>query len=586
MRLFGRILVGILAVIGGFVLLFTAIGSWGVWHNQPKPLPAKMMLALDLDQGLVENHPNAPFALERRHGYAVRDIVDMLDRASRDARVTGIVARFDAPKMGMAQAQELRDAIAAFRHSGKRVVAFSTSLGGFGGSSLSYYLASSFKEIWLQPSGDIGLTGYRIEGPFIKHLLDMLDIKAEFGGRYEYKTAIEIFTHDKYSKEGRESLQLLLDSWSQQTIDAIANERGLPKAEVKAIIDRAPLMADEALQAKLIDRLAYWDEAETDLTADGGKLIDLNDYAAHMKPEATAVKVALISGIGEVQEGDNDDALFAQNSVMSSRRLEKAFKDAANDPSIKAILFRIDSPGGAYPAADAIWRAVTNARAAGKPVVVSMGNVAASGGYYGAMAADKIVAQPGTITGSIGVFAGKLALTDFWKKIGISWDEVHNGKNSGMWSGNSNFTPAQWERLNAMLDHTYADFTGKAEAARHLTPEAMDKLARGRIWPGLDAQRLGLVDALGGYPEAFVLIRQLAKQPTQMPVQLVPFPREKSPYEVLIDIARNGQLSSELAENGVMLGKTLKLLHRIAPLAELLEDRDQSLKMPAIAPAN
>jgi protease-4 len=582
MRLLGRVLVVILAVIGGGVLLFGGIAGWSALHSKPTPLPSKMVISLDLDQGVTETHGNGIFPFERRKGYALTEIIEMLDRASRDARVTGLVARFDAPAMGMAQVQEVRDAIAAFRHSGKRVVAYSTSLGGFGGGSLAYYLASGFHDIWLQPSGDIGLTGYRVESPFVKNLLDMLSIKAEFGGRYEYKTAIETFTHDKYSKEGRESLQLLVDSWTRQTVEGIAQARGLPPADVRAITDRAPLMAEEALQAKLIDKLAYWDELEKDLTADGAKLVDLNDYASRAKGETTAVKVALIAGIGEVQEGDNGDSLLERSSLMSSRRLEKSFKDAVADPDIKAILFRIDSPGGAYPAADAIWRAVSNARAANKPVIVSMGNVAASGGYYGAMAADKIVAQPGTITGSIGVFAGKLALTDFWKKIGISWDEVHQGKNSGMWSANNSFTPAQWERVNAMLDHTYADFTGKAEAARHITPEAMDKLARGRIWPGDEAKRLGLVDELGGYPEAFILIRQLAKQPSQMPVELVPFPKEKSPVELLLEFAKSGQLSDEVSSEAVALGKVMRLIHVFAPVAEMVDGADQSLKMPVV----
>jgi len=579
MRLLGRILLVVLAVIGGLALLISTLGFWSVLHAKPKPMPAKMVLSLDLDQGVFETR-NAGLSFTRRHGYALKDVVEALDRASRDSRVVGVVARFDAPPIGMARAQEVRDAIGAFRHSGKRVVAYSTSLGGFGGSSLAYYLASGFHDIWLQPSGDVGMTGYRAESPFFKNLLGMLDIKAEFGGRYEYKTAIDIYTHDKFSKEGKESTQLLIDSWTRQTIDGISLARGLPPADVRAIMDRAPLLAEEALQARLVDRLAYWDELEKDLTSDGSKLVDLNDYVAQTHAESTAVKVALISGIGQVQQGDGDDELFAQRAAMSSRRLEKSFKDAVEDPDVKAILFRIDSPGGDYPAADAIWRAVSQAKAAGKPVVVTMGDVAASGGYFGAMAADKIVAQPGTITGSIGVFAGKLALVDFWKKIGVSWDEVHQGKNSGMWSANSTFTPAQWDRLNAMLDHTYADFTGKAEAARHLSAEDMDKLARGRVWPGDEAKRVGLVDELGGYPEALVLIRQLAKQPTQMPIQLVPFPKEKSPLELLFEMARNGELSDEMASDSAALGKVLHLVKLMAPVTEALSEDRSALKLP------
>jgi protease-4 len=379
-------------------------------------------------------------------------------------------------------------------------------------------------------------------------------------------------------------MQLLIDSWSKQTIDGIALARGLPPADVKALIDRAPLMADEAIAAKLVDKLAYWDEAEKDLTSDESKLVDLADYAGRARPEPTAVKVALIGGVGDVTEGDGGDSPFGGATVMSSLRLERAFKDAVANPDIKAILFRIDSPGGAYPAADDIWHTVTMARAAGKPVVVSMGNVAASGGYYGAMAADKIVAQPGTITGSIGVFSGKLAMADAFKKIGVTFDEVHQGKNAGMWSGMSTFSPSQWDRLNFELDHTYADFTGKAERARNLTPEAMDKVARGRIWPGDEAKRLGLVDELGGYAEAMVLIRQLAKLPTQMPIQLVPFPKEKKPLDYLLELAEQGDLPDEVTDSAISLQRIAKVAAYLEPLASAVEGqtKDTRLKAPPI----
>lgn len=584
MRLLGRVLVVVLAVIGGGALLIGGIGLYSLLHAHPAPLPNKMVLTLNLDRGVSEAKNNSPFLLRKMNAYPLRQVVEMLDRASRDPQVTGLVARFDSPPVGMAQAQELRDAVLAFRRSGKRVMAYSTGLGGGGNGSLAYYLASAFHEIWLQPSGDIGMTGFMAESPFLKGLLDWLEIKPQFSGRYEYKTAIDIYTHDKFTKEGRESMQLLVDSWSKQAIDGVALARGLPPTEVKGLIDRAPLMADEALGAKLVDKLAYWDEAEKDLTSDGSKLVDLSDYAAHSHAEPTAVKVALIGGIGEVTDGDGGDGPLGGASVMSSRRLERAFKDAVANPDIKAILFRIDSPGGAYPAADDIWHTVTMARQAGKPVVVSMGNVAASGGYYGAMAADKIVAEPGTITGSIGVFAGKLALQDAFKKIGVTFDEVHQGKNAGMWSGNSTFSPSQWDRLNNELDHTYADFTGKAEKARNLTADQMDKLARGRIWPGDEAKRVGLVDELGGYAEAEVLIRQLAKLPTQMPIQLVPFPKEKKAIDYLLELAEQGELPDGVEESAVSLQRIAKVMSYLQPLTDAMEDqtKDTRLKAPPV----
>jgi protease-4 len=267
---------------------------------------------------------------------------------------------------------------------------------------------------------------------------------------------------------------------------------------------------------------------------------------------------------------------------MSADRIGQAFRDAVRDGGVKAIVFRIDSPGGSYPASDAIWREVGNARAAGKPVVVSMGDVAASGGYFAAMAADRIVAEPGTITGSIGVFSGKLVLTDFWKRLGVTWDEVHQGRNAGMWSANAAFTPSEWDRLNSLLDHIYADFTAKAEQNRNLKPDDMDKLARGRIWPGAEAKQVGLVDVNGGYAEALVQVRQLAKLPSQMPVRLVEFPRRKPPVEVLMDMARSGRLPGALAADLVALDRIGKLADLAAPAADLLVGENDALRLPPI----
>jgi len=365
-------------------------------------------------------------------------------------------------------------------------------------------------------------------------------------------------------------------------VDGIAQGRNLKPAEVKALIDRSPLMADEALQAKLVDKLAYWDELDHALTQDGAKLIDLTDYADRSPPEPNAVKVALITGTGTVQKG-GDDSPLADGASFSSVRIGKAFRDAVKDDSIKAILFRIDSPGGSYTASDAIWREVANARAAGKPVVVSMGDVAASGGYFAAMQADRIIAQPGTITGSIGVFSGKFVMAELWKKIGVNWDEVHAGRNAPMWSENQGFSPTAWERMNAMLDHIYADFTGKAEKARNISAPDMDKIARGRVWPGSEAKKIGLVDENGGYATAFVALRQLARQPSQMPIDLVPFPKPKEPFEVLMELARTGRVPSEMTASLTAQSRLARLVTTLEPLMSLLPaGQGAELKMAPI----
>lgn len=580
MRIIGRVFLAILAALGSLTLLVAVIGAWTALSFRPEPLPKRLVLQLDFDEGVIEVEPENPFGRFGAGGaYVMTDVVGALDRAAQDPRVTGLVARIGNPSLGMGRVQELRDAVESFKKSGKRTVVYSSSLGEFGGATLPFYLASAFKEIWLQPSGDVALTGFLAESPFLKGSMDMLGITPQFGARYEYKSAIEPLTRTGFSEESRRSLTTLLDSWTRQTVAGIATARNLQPEAVKALIDRAPLLAAEAKAAGLVDRLAYWDELESELTADDTKLIDLTDYAAHRKDDANAVKVALIFGVGAVQQGDGG----AGGEVMASERVTKALRDAVKDPEIKAILFRINSPGGSYTASDAIWREVGKARAAGKPVIVSMSDVAASGGYFAAMAADRIVAQPGTITGSIGVFAGKFVLADLWKKLGITWDSVQQGENAAMWSANKDFSPAAWARINAILDHIYGDFTDKAEKNRNITPEDMDHVARGRIWPGEEALRVGLVDKLGGYPQAFALIRELARLPSQMPLALVEFPRQKAPVEYLSTMLRKGRLPAEMGSALAIGGRLDRFLAASAPFTTLLTSQGILLSEPALA---
>ncbi|HXP97769.1 MAG TPA: S49 family peptidase [Telmatospirillum sp.] len=583
MRLFGRIVLVILAVIGSLTLAIAGLGAFAAYRQRPEPLPKQMVLELDLNAGVAEMSPNSPFSqLEMGDKYVLKDLVETLDRAARDPKVTALVARLDSGAFGMAKAQEIRDAILAFRKSNKRTVLFSTGLGDSSNGTVPYYIASAFQEIWLQPSGNVGLTGFVAESPFFKGTLDLLGVKAEFGARHEYKSAIETFTQTKFTKESRESLQMLLDSWTSQAVDGIAQGRGLSASQVKTLIDHAPLLAEEAKTGGLVDRLAYWDEVEKTLTEGGAKPIDLHRYAAKLEPEPNAVKVALIYGVGAVQRGDGEGSPLASGNVMSSELITKAFRDATKDPEIKAILFRIDSPGGSYSASDSIWREVGNARASGKPVIVSMGNVAASGGYFAAMAADRIIAEPGTITGSIGVFTGKMVLADLWKKFGVSWDEVHNGQNAAIWSSNSGFSSAGWDRMNVILDQIYGDFTQKAQVGRKLKPEDMDKIARGRIWPGDAAKRVGLVDLNGGYATAIVQIRDLARLPSQMPVSLVQFPRVKQPFEYLLEMARNGRLPNGLTGASGTEMQLIRLVEGLRPLSAFLTTQDAELKMAPI----
>lgn len=565
MRRIGRILVTFLAVSGFVFLGLAGLGIWAAVHmagGDGKDIPDRAVLSLDLDARFRDTPESNPLAqLSGERSYGLRRAVEAVDRAAADKRVTGLFATLGHSGLGLAGRQDLRDAVTRFRASGKPAVLFAETLGEGGSGTLDYYLASAFSQVWLQPSGDVGLTGLWVESPFIKGTLDLLGIKAQFSGRHEYKSAIDMFTETGFTPAHRENLGRLLDSWSEQIVAGIVAGRGLPEARVRELMGKGPFLAGEALAAKLVDKVGYRDQAWDALVgigADRAEEIDLADYADHLDhPRGT--KVALISGIGAIHRGESHHGLDGDGD-FGAQTVAEAFRDAVDDDKVKAILFRVNSPGGSYTASDTVHHEVSRARAAGKPVVVSMGDYAASGGYFVSMGADRIIAAPGTITGSIGVFTGKVVLDEFWKKLGISWDEMHRGDNAGMWSANQPFSPQAKARIDALLDHIYADFTGKASEARGMDGARMDKLARGRVWTGADAKESGLVDGLGGWSEALAQLRQVAGLKADEPLTLVEFPRPRKPWEVLAD-----GLGGEAVAERRILARLEPLLNALAP---------------------
>ncbi len=565
MRRIGRILVTFLAVSGFVFLGLTGLGIWAAIHmtgGDGKDIPDRAVLSLDLDAQFRDTPESNPLAqLSGERSYSLRRAVEAVDRAAADKRVTGLFATLGHSGLGLAGRQDLRDAVIRFRAGGKPAVLFAETLGEGGSGTLDYYLASAFSQVWLQPSGDVGLTGLWVESPFIKGTLDLLGIKAQFSGRHEYKSAIDMFTETGFTPAHRENLGRLLDSWSEQIVAGIVAGRGLPEAKVRELMGKGPFLAGEALAAKLVDRVGYRDQAWDTLVgigADKAEEIDLADYADHLDhPRGT--KVALISGIGAIHRGESHHGLDGDGD-FGAQTVAEAFRDAVDDDKVKAILFRVNSPGGSYTASDTVHHEVARARAAGKPVVVSMGDYAASGGYFVSMGADRIIAAPGTITGSIGVFTGKVVLDEFWKKLGISWDEMHRGDNAGMWSANQPFSPQAKARIDALLDHIYADFTGKASEARGMDGARMDKLARGRIWTGADAKASGLVDGLGGWTEALAQLRQVAGLKADEPLTLVEFPRPRKPWEMLAD-----SLGGESVAERRIVARLEPLLNALAP---------------------
>ncbi|MBC7950452.1 MAG: signal peptide peptidase SppA [Rhodospirillaceae bacterium] len=586
MRRFGRIIVATLAVVGLLFITGIGLGIWGALalHDKVEPaLPKRMVLGLDLENEFKDAPSSDPFAaFSGNDVYVLRKVVEGIDRAAKDEHVVGLYATIGHTKMGMARAQEVRDAVMRFRASGKPAVLFAETLGEFGNGTVEYYLASAFGQVWLQPSGDVGLTGFMAETPFLRGTLDLLGIQPQFAGRKEYKTAIETFTEKKFTPANAETLNGLLDAWSGQVVAGVAEGRKMPADKVRALYGKGPFLAAEALSSGLVDKLGYHDEAWAAAAGDGPKPkhLDVAEYGARA-PKGSGTMVALITGEGAIQRGESSGPLSEDG--FGSDTVAKALRDAVDNSDVKAILFRVDSPGGSYVASDTIWHEVRRARAAGKPVVVSMGNLAASGGYFVAMGADRIVAQPGTITGSIGVFTGKMVLADFWPKLGVSWDEVHRGDNAPMWSANRPFSPEAWERVNVMLDRIYADFTTKAADGRKMAVDKLEPMARGRVWSGAEAKSMGLVDALGGYDVAQAQLREVLKLAPDAALDLVAFPEPKKPWEVLAKMMSSG--SGGMAEETRALARMARVL---APVAERLEAMDPKagvMRLPVVPSA-
>jgi protease IV len=583
-----RLLVGFFATIGVLTVLFVVVAAVAIIRFEPKKpsLPGKIILSVDLSRGLAEGPGRYGWRrLILGHKTSLRDFLDAVDTARIDPRVKGILARVGGDEMGLAEIQQVRDAIAAFRAKGKFAIAFADSFGEFGAGTRPYYMATAFDQIWLQPMGSLGLTGLYAETIFFKGALDLLGIAPEFDHRGRYKTAANVLTETKMTPPAREEVEDLLASISRQVVEGIAWSRHLPAEAVRSAIDRAPLLPGEALQTKLVDRLGYRDEAIAAAHKRAGsdaEIVNLSTYLDGAgRPHRKGERIALIYGSGLIVRGGSSANPLANTEEMAASDMTRAFRAAVRDPKVRAILFRIDSPGGSVVASETIWHDVVFARERGKPVIVSMGNVAGSGGYYVAAPADKIVAEPATLTGSIGVLAGKLVAADLLKKIGVSTDAAQFGANAAMFSITSGFSPLARARLQAFLDATYQGFKDHVAAGRHMTPDAVEAVAQGRVWSGEEAKANGLIDALGGYETALRLAKEAAKIPAGAPVQLTVFPREEGLAEYLYDRLTGKQ--GEDSDIGVTaLGRAISAAQPLLQQVEALLDNANILLMRPI----
>jgi protease-4 len=493
---------------------------------------APLILELDLTEGLAEEPPTDPlsaFLTMRRPRLA--DVLDGLHRARDDDRVKALVVKVGGRPIGLARLQDLRAAVTDFAASGKTTVAWAETFGEMTLGNLPYYLASAFGRIYLQPSGDLGLTGISLRQLFFRGALDKLGLDVQVAKRYEYKNAADRLTEHGFTGPAREAMQAVAASLTGQLAEAVAQRLEISAADARTLIDRGPFMANEALAARLVDALGYRDEVYADVrkaAGPGAFLLYLGRYQrsraiagrARKLPSPSENVVALIHASGTIRRGRSGRG--PGGGPMGSDTIAAAIRAAAADQRARAIVLRVNSPGGSPVASDTIWREVVRAREAGTPVVVSMADVAASGGYLIAAGADVIVAQPGTLTGSIGVLGGKAVTASLLDRAGVSVDSVAEGRHADMFSPTRPFSDEEWALVNTWLDRIYQDFISKVASGRGMSLERVHEIARGRVWTGADAAANGLVDHLGGLETAVAFARRTAGLPPAAPVRLYP----------------------------------------------------------------
>ncbi len=568
-----RFLVRFFAVVGFLFLLMVAgvVGAF-FWLAPGAPsLGAADILVLDLNHGYGEAPTSTALtSLLSEEEPSLRDLLDGIERAGGDPRIKGIVAHLGAQEYGSGQTQEIREAILAFRAHGKFAIAHAETFGEAGPGTRSYYLATAFDQILLQPFGLVGLTGFRAEVPFAKDLLDKLGIEAKFEHRSEYKTAMNSLTERGMTPAHREETDSIVTSIFGQTVRDIAAARQMGEAEVRRLVDGGPYLYRDAQRLKLVDGIGYWADAlqAAQSRAANAKTVPLRRYLdAAGRPNAKGPTVALIHAVGIIQRGSSGGSPLSGSTFVGSDTLVRALRKASEDKNIRAILLRIDSPGGSATASETIWNEVAHVRNSGKPIVVSMGDVAGSGGYYIAAGATKIVAQPGTLTGSIGVVAGKIMTGGLWEKLGVRWEASEAGGNASMYSSIQDYTPQGKQRFEASLDEIYEGFKSRVAMGRKLSPEKVEEIAKGRVWTGEEAKARGLVDELGGYAMALRLIKEAMGVPVEQEVSLKAYPPPKDAREVLL----SRLLGRDEEETSVTSPAASQALAPLRPLLQRIE---------------
>ena len=513
-----------LAAAGVFFLFVSELGQPSV------EVPSRAYLEVNLGGAVTEVAPSDLLStlLPVAKPLTVYDFWMNLRKAAVDGRVQAVLLRLNALECDWGKASELRDAIREFRRTGKKVFAYIEEAPEF---DMEYYIATACDKIILHPLGWLGLKGIGGYVPFFKGALDKLGVRAEFEHVEEFKTAYNIFTEKGFTSAHREETESLFSDIFSEYVATAAKARGKTEAEFRALLDRAFFQGDQARQAGLVDVCLYEDECQRLLQDEGRSLarVRFDDYT-RIKPSAvgleTGRKVALIYGTGMILAGES------LPQVMGGTTVARWIRTAREDSSVAAVVFRVDSPGGSSVGSDVIWREVVLAKKV-KPVIVSMSDMAGSGGYWISMAATRIVAQPQTLTGSIGVLGGKFSFAGLLDKLGITAEKVTFGERADIFSPFRPFTPEERKALKDQLLLTYDQFLTKVAEGRHMSKGDVNKVGRGRIWTGRQAKELKLVDELGGLSTAVGLAKKLAGIPAEEEVRLVIWPKKLTLLESL-----------------------------------------------------
>jgi len=533
------VFVGLLLFLFGipFLLIVIAAGA-----SQPAPLPAHSVLSLDLRGGLTDQEPRNPFAAISGGGGSgsVMSVIETLRRAESDDKVKALFVRLPEGGMAPAAADELRLAFKHFRSVGKKpIYAHSQGLYPSGMVTSTYMLGASASEFWMQPDSSFQVVGIASEEMFFKRFFDKYGVKAEYEQRYEYKNAVNPYLYNDYTPAHRESALSWMGSVYQTAINHAAADRKVDPARLVKVLEAGPYSAQEARAHGLIDRVGQVQETRDialSRAGKGAKLIDFSDYASRSKAAAgnkSGPTIAVIGAEGPIMTGTGGNASpFSGDSTVYSDDVAKALYDAAADKDVKAIVFRVSSPGGSDTASEQILAGVKAAKAAGKPVVVSMGTYAASGGYWISSQASAIVAEPSTLTGSIGVYGGKFALGEALSRFGVDTRQVHvGGDYAGAFGTGEGFTPDQRAKFSGWMDRIYAGFVTRVAEGRKLPEARVREIAKGRVWTGEQALKLGLVDELGGFYQAVDKAKALAN--IKGDVKLKTMNGSPSPFEAL-----------------------------------------------------